>query len=110
MRVFTRRMPVGFHEAKGFLGRMRRDQAVAAASDEVLPPGLDKCFPDGKPSIRFEKLHQRPLQFAISQVAGDIDLLYRERINAGVLHAGGDVEGDVTLHEFLMRPEEKRRT
>src|SRR5271166_1426072 len=49
----------------GFLGRLSRDQAVAAITDQVLSAGLTERFPHGKPTFWPKKLHQRPLHVAI---------------------------------------------
>src|SRR5579862_6172185 len=59
----------------GFLRRLGRDKTVAAVADQVLPSGLDQCFPHGKPVLRFEELHQRPLHLAVAKVVGDVHLL-----------------------------------
>ena len=50
--------------------------------------------------LRLEELEQRPLQLAVAQVLGDVDLFARERVEPGVVHARGDVErrGDEILH------------
>ena len=58
-------------------GGVGRDQAVAAVADQVLPAGLDQRLADLEVVLRLEELHQRPLQLAVAQVPGDVDLLLR---------------------------------
>ena len=54
-----------------------RDQAVAAAADQVLPAGLLERLAHLEVVLRLEELHQRPLHLAVAQVLGDVDLLHR---------------------------------
>jgi hypothetical protein len=69
------------------LRRIRRDERVAAAADNVGAAGLFQRLAHLKVIVRLEELQQRPLQLAVAQVAGDLDLLLTERVNAGVVHA-----------------------
>ncbi len=78
---------------EGIPRRLNRDQAVAAVPNYVLPTGLNKCFSHRKPVFRLEKLQQYPLNLPVSEPSGDVDLLFRVRINAGVVHASRDVGG-----------------
>ncbi len=71
--------------------RSGRDECITAAADQVCPPRLFQRLADLEVVLRFEELHERPLQLAVPQLAGHIDLLLRERIEAGVVHARGDV-------------------
>src|SRR5207237_4635343 len=50
--------------------------------------------------LRLEELQESALKFAVAQGAGDIDRLLREWIDAGIVHARGDVEWgrDEVLH------------
>src|SRR5438132_1608045 len=80
--------------------RPRRNQRVAAAADQVLPPRLFQGLPHIKVILRLEELKQGALQLAVAQVARDVDFLLGKRIETRVIHAGGDVErsGDEILN------------
>ena len=81
-----------------FPRRLGRDQAVAAAADQVRAAGLLQGVADLEIVLRLEELQERPLQLAVAQVAGDEDLLAAERVDAGVVHARRHVERLVSLH------------
>jgi len=46
---------------QSFLGRTLRDQAIAAAANQVAPAGLLQCSANVEIILRLEKLHQRSL-------------------------------------------------
>src|SRR5436190_1239299 len=72
--------------------RMRWDQALAPVSDEVPPAGLEQRFADLEVVLGLEELEQGPLELAVAQVPGGVDLFTRERVEARVIHARCDVE------------------
>src|SRR5262249_48700754 len=84
--------------SQGFFGRLRRDQGVTAGADQVLPSGLLQSLAHLEVILRLEQLHQRSLQLAVAQIAGDEDLLAGERVDASVVHARRDVTGH--LHKI----------
>jgi hypothetical protein len=84
----VRGSPPGF---KSFFGRVGRNQTIAAASDQVLASRLDQGFSDGESVRGLEKLHQRPLHFAIPHVLGDLYRLLGKRVNSRVVKCCGDV-------------------
>ena len=96
-----------------FLGRSLGNQTVAAAADQVLSPGLLERLADLEIVFWFEELQQRPLQLAVAQMLGDVDRLFREGIETGVIHASRDVEGagNKVLHLVgaVMIPFEEQR-
>ena len=77
-----------------------RDQAVAAVSDQVLTARLLQRLADFEVVLGFEELHERALHLAVAQLPGDVDGLASERIDARIVHGGGDVErrGDEILN------------
>jgi hypothetical protein len=75
------------------LWRLSRGQAVTPAADQIAAPRLEQCLTHLEVVLRLEKLHQGSLHFAIAEVAGDVDFLLGERVDAGVVHARRDVEG-----------------
>ncbi len=89
-------LPLGLD---GLLRRLRRDQPVAPA-DQVRPPGLNQRLADLEVVLRLEELHERPLHLAVVQSLRNRHRLFRERVQAGVIHARRDVERrrDEVLH------------
>src|SRR5262249_12902639 len=81
-----------------FLRRLCRDQSLAPA-DQVLPLRLDQRLPPLAVILRLEELQQGSLHLAVAQVLGDINGLLGKRVDAGVVHAGGNIErsGDEIL-------------
>ena len=77
---------------EGFFGRAIGNQTVAAVADQIVAAGLLERFADLEIVLRLEELQQGALQAAVAEVLGDVDRLHGERIDAGVVHAGGDVE------------------
>ena len=74
----------------------------ASSGDQILAIGLKQGFAVIEPVLRFEELHQCPLQVAVAQVAGHLHGLAAHRVDAGVPHAGGDVERAVCI-KFSIR-------
>lgn len=101
MDVFASESFVGIFASSldRFFGGAGGDQAIAAFADEVAASGFAKCIADFEVVFRFEELHQRPLRFAIAKGFGDEDFFEVERIEPGVVHAGGHIErsGDEVL-------------
>src|SRR5262245_53505676 len=77
---------------QGFFWRGGRNQAIAAAANQVLTSCFDQGFTNGEPVCGLEKLHQRTLHLAVPHVLGDLDRLLGERVNSRVVKACGDVE------------------
>src|SRR5262245_9857124 len=67
----------------GLLGRLSRNETVAAVPDQIiLVSGLDERLPHGKPVLRLEELHQRSLMLAVAHL-----LRHRHRLAGHRVHA-----------------------
>ena len=85
---------------KRFTWRGGGDEAVAAIADEIFPAGLDERLADFEIVFGLEELEQRALELAVAKFLGDMHWLFGERVHAGVVHAGRDIERrwDEILH------------
>src|SRR5262245_23287951 len=72
-------------------GWMSGDQPLTAA-DEIRAAGLDQRLAHLEVVLRLEELQEGPLQLAVAHRLCDVDLLLRERIDPGVIHALRNVE------------------
>ena len=77
----------------GGLGRVSRDQAVAPVPAEVALTRLEQGLPHHEVVLGLEELHQRPLHLPVAQPSCDVNLLARQRVQSGVIHARGDIRG-----------------
>lgn len=82
-----------------FFRRIRRNQTVATASDQIRPAGFDQRLTNSKVVLRLEKLHERALQFAVVHGLGGGDRSLRNGVEPGVVHACRNVECLFTLHK-----------
>src|SRR4051794_39730067 len=82
---------LGRPRLQGRLRRVGRDQGIAAGADQLLPPCLLKGLADLEVILGLEELEQGALELAVAEVAGDVDLFARERVEFRVVHAGRDV-------------------
>jgi hypothetical protein len=67
------------------LRRMSRFQRVAAVADQVGAASPFQRLGNHKVIVRLEALRKRPLLLAVAQVAGDVELLLAERVDASVV-------------------------
>src|SRR5262249_47115237 len=87
------------------LGRGRGgDEALLAAADEIAPAGVDQRLVHDEPVARLEELHERALRLTVAKLLDGLDRRHRQRVDAGVIDARGDVHRrrDEVLH--LPRP------
>src|SRR2546421_446205 len=76
----------------GLFRRLRGNQGVAAASDQILSARFNQCLAYRKPVVRFEELHQGPLHLPVPHAFGNVDFLLGKRIDASIVKTCGDVE------------------
>ena len=67
------------------------NQAVAALADQVRPAGVISTPANFEIVFRLEELHERPLHQPVLQAVRRC-IVFRERIDSRVIHAGGHVE------------------
>ena len=76
----------------GFLGWSGWDQAIATFPNQITSTCFSQGIADLEIILWLEELHHRSLRFAVPKGPSDMHLFQGEWIEAGVVHAGCDVE------------------
>jgi hypothetical protein len=79
-----------------------RNEAIAASADQIGPAGFQERFAHLEMVFRLEVLQKRSLELAISQLPGRVHLLAGERVNAGLIHALGNIWGHLDIVQYAV--------
>ncbi len=88
--LFTCSINQVYQENFVFASLILSDECLRAFADEVGAAGLDQGFAHFLAVLGLVEMEQGALQALFFLAPGDVDLLHGQRVDAGVVHAGGD--------------------